>query len=306
MINIKCLCSYSTQRGLLLRFACICIVLFSCFVSAAKDDDSSGSDLVDDGDGTNSTTGERRIKLIQADPWYSTESANSYSGNYDDFWDELDCDDVLGVDESAVRPIPNQSTWTLLRGVYLGIVGPSNSTIEVQDIWLSNGFQVPVKVDQIPGKGRGVVALQDIPEGTFILKDLHTARFRSPVEYRRFLVSIHKEWACDVMGLWAYTEDYSFEDDDDDDDDDDEEEETTATLIRQRPVISVDLDDGTFINTADSTTPKNIDHLTYTATRLIQAGEELIVDYGDFEKAGSWDAAGFGSTCETIEDHEDW
>jgi hypothetical protein len=226
------------------------------------------------------------LPMTTSDPWYWDDAVNSHSGYYDEFWDELECDDVLAKDQ--VRPIHSQSTWVLLRGVYSGIVGPNNSTIDAKHLF-ENGFRVPFKVEHVPGKGRGVIALEDIPEGTFVWEGIQTARFPSPVEYRRFLMSTPYELACDILGLWAYTEEFAFKYD--------------LEGTRRGPVISVDLDEGSFVNTADATTSKNIDDSTYRATRLIKAGEELIVDYGAFEEAGSWEAAGFGSATMVLEEN---
>jgi hypothetical protein len=102
--------------------------------------------------------------------------------------------------------------------------------------------------------------------------------------------------ACDLM-IWAYVEDYSYED----------EEEYPEDFAVQPPfrgtraLIAVDLGEGSFINTKDDSTEKNIDNNSYKTNRLVKAGEELIVDYGEFEQPGGWAAAGFGSEKYDIE-----
>jgi len=151
------------------------------------------------------------------------------------------------------------------------------------------GFEIPVKVEHIPGKGRGVIALQDIPEGTFVWGSIHTARFPSPVMFRRFLASLPDDLACDVM-VWAYVEEHPpIRNDREMNDQDDDH--TTNTV----PTISVDLDAGSFMNSVSANTTTNLDPDTYRTNRLVKAGEELILDYRDFEMEGSWNAAGFGS-----------
>lgn len=230
-------------------------------------------------------------ELSQVDPWFLSESANSFTGNADDYWDELECDALFS--QGIQRPIHNASTWQFLRGVYLGVVGPHLSTIAMEDLFRHDGFAVPVKVVHIPNKGRGVIALQDIPEGTFVWDTIHTARFPSPTMYRRFLASLPQDLACDVM-LWAYVEDYA-----EDSSQDDSAKTTTTT---PRPTISVDLDAASFMNTVSAKDVTNMNPQTYQTNRLVRAGEELIVDYRDFEKEGSWNAAGFG----TQEKYDDW
>ena len=219
-----------------------------------------------------------KVDIAQSDPWYLSDQANSFTGNADDYWDEFECDDLFSG--NVQRPIHDASTWQFLRGVYLGVVGPHRSTIALEDLFRNDGFAVPVKVVHIPNKGRGVIAPHDIPEGTLVWDSIHTARFPSPTSYRRFLASLPDDLACDVM-LWAYVEDYAHE--------------TPDGSASPRPTISVDLDAGSFMNTVSVNDFTNLHPETYKANRLIKAGEELIVDYRDFEKEGSWNAAGFGT-----------
>lgn len=61
-----------------------------------------------------------------------------------------------------------------------------------------------------------------------------------------------------------------------------------------RPLITVDLDECSFMNAADATAAKNIDAVTYKTSRPIKAGEEFLIDYSDFGL--SWANVGFSST----------
>jgi hypothetical protein len=221
------------------------------------------------------------------DPWFLSKDASSHIGDWDNFWNELECDDIFSIKEA--RPIHDQSTWVLLRGIYQGIVGPNYSTLDETRMF-GNGFKVPVEVQQIPGKGRGVIALEDIPEGTVIWDSSLTARFPSPVYFRRYLAALPQELACDVL-IWAYAEDYDYEEEGDAD---------VPPFRGNRPILAVDLNEGTFVNSIDSVTKKNLDGETSTTTRRIKAGEEIIVDYADFERGGSWNAAGFGFEGEGV------
>ena len=223
----------------------------------------------------------------ESDPWLISEDVSSYSGDYDDFWEEFSCQSLF--EEGGPRPVHATSTWVLLRGVYYGIVGPKHATIEYTEVPADgNGFLVPVEVKHVPGKGRAVMAAEDIPEGTKIWDTTFTARFPSPVYFRRYLSTLPRDLACDVM-IWAYVEDYAWDDDDED------------NVI---PTLSVDLDEGTLLNTESPGTGemKNMGNDDWRATRLILKGEELLVNYKDFEKQFSWSAAGFGYENEGDED----
>ena len=223
----------------------------------------------------------------EIDPWLVSEDVSSDDGDYDDFWDELSCKTLF--EEGGPRPVHSTSTWVLLRGVYYGIVGPKYATIEYTEVPADgSGFLVPVEVKHVPGKGRAVMAAEDIPEGTKVWDNTFTARFPSPVYFRRFLSTLPRDLACDVM-IWSYVEDYAWDDDDED---------------NEQPTISVDLDEGTFLNTESpgKGEMKNVDSADGRATRLILKGEELLVNYKEFEKQFSWSAAGFGSEDEGDED----
>lgn len=253
----------------------------SVTAAAAPIDTCSGPN---DGDSllTTCTRNVNKVELSQSDPWYLTEQANSLTGNADDYWEEFDCEDLFS--SGVPRPIHDAQTWLFLRGVYLGVVGPHLSTIDAEDLFRNDGFEVPIQVVHIPNKGRGVIAVQDIPEGTLVWDSVHTARFSSPTMYRRFLASLPDDLACDVM-IWAYVEDHPPITQGD--------SATGSTALV--PTISVDLDAGSFMNTVSAKDVTNLDPETYKTNRLIRAGEELIVDYRDFEKEGSWNAAGFGT-----------
>jgi len=226
----------------------------------------------------------------ETDPWFLTNESRSESGDYDNFWNDLDCETLM--EEGGPRPIPPIATWGLLRGVYYGIVGPQQSTIDYLNLPIDgNGFLVPVTVGYVPEKGRGIFAAEDIPKGTVVWDEIFTARFPSPIYFRRFLSTIPREMACDVL-IWAYSEDYAWDGDDDDDD-----------PSNKRPTLSVDLDIGSLMNTENKETDewKNVDNENCEATRLIRKGEEILVDYKEFERKDSWRSAGFGSAHEDDE-----
>jgi hypothetical protein len=133
-------------------------------------------------------------------------------------------------------------------------------------------------VDFIEGKERGVFAKNRVKEGTIISTSYkQTANFDEGLEFRKYLASIPQPLACDVIG-WSYI----------------------WLLDKNDPEslrISVDLDEGSLKNTALNPEEKNVDIFPETnvrgglgnwkkvASRDIQAGEELLLDYtyGDFD-----------------------
>ena len=109
-----------------------------------------------------------------------------------DMWEMLICDKIF----ESERPIHSQSDWNKMRSVYQKIVTKDSSikTDSTQD-----GFQVPVKANQVPPKGRGIFAVKDISAGELIWSTTKTARFRDGPSYRKFLFNIEKGQACDVI-----------------------------------------------------------------------------------------------------------
>jgi len=265
------------MKGLASSSCSLIVIALACSVAA----DHSTQSCKSDESGSSSrrqTQVDTDFSAIppEGDPWLISEDVGSYIGDYDDFWDELSCDRLF--EEGGPRPVHATYTWVLLRGVYYGIVGPKHATIEYTEVPADGN-------KHIPGKGRAVMAAEDIPKGTKVWDTTFTARFPSPVYFRRYLSTLPRDLACDVM-IWAYVEDYAWDDDDDD---------------NVRPTLSVDLDEGTLLNTESPGTGemKNVDNEDCSATRLILKGEELLVNYKDFEKQFSWSAAGFGSEDES-------
>jgi len=253
------------------------------------------------GSGSTTSSEEELTTRMEDDPWFLTEDASSHVGDFDAFWEALQCDTVF--DQLERRPIPSRRMWVFLRGLYFGIVGPQQSTIDVsldddrtketsqnppETTTTSidgNSFLVPIKVEYVPGKGRAVIAVEDIPQGTQVCNGAWVARFLSPMYFRRFLSSLPRDLACDVM-IWSFVEDHVWEDEDDDSDED------------GRPTLSVDLDEAAFMNKASRDEGSNIENENCIASRMIFKGEELLLDYSEFEKEFSWKAAGFGSINE--------
>eukprot|EP00978_Attheya_sp_CCMP212_P024495 scaffold76972_cov61-Attheya_sp.AAC.1 len=106
------------------------------------------------------------------------------------------CEEIDGP-----RPIHNESTWAYLRGVYVGTVGLEKSTLSADRS--ASGFQVPFYVGWWPEVGRTVYAGADIQKGSVILdSELQNAKFQTGNDFRRFLVALPKDLACDVL-MWG-------------------------------------------------------------------------------------------------------
>jgi hypothetical protein len=86
--------------------------------------------------------------------------------------------------------------------------------------------------------------------------------------------------------IWAYVEDYAWDD------------KKKGNVI---PTISVDLDEAALFNSVNATKGEEKNTSYNKATRMILKGQELLVEYAEFEKAFSWTAAGFGSKQEAKE-----
>jgi len=198
-----------------------------------------------------------------------------------DMWKFLKCEEVFDDD----RPVHNESTWMLMRGAYIGAVGPDDATIVVvgQNRLFGNGFKPgTVEVRVAEDKGRGVYAIKTFEKGELVWSTQFTACFTDGMDYRKFLASIPSDLACDVFE-WAYSgKDYG---------------------------VCVDLDEGSLINHASSAgidkkyweignNKPNIGMNAETgyqhAIENINPGDELLTDYYSFAEEDAWEYLGLG------------
>lgn len=205
----------------------------------------------------------------------------------EDFWYVFQCDNVF----RSPRSIHDESTWMFLRGTYLGVVGLENSSIDT-NIY-GHGFTISHKVSEMEGKGRGVLADEEVEEGTLLYEPRFQGCFKDQYDYRRFLVTIPHDLACDVI-QWAYVT-YRNENESEDD-----------------MWLCFDLDEGSYINTGKhdfedfevmearkknnkielNNSQERKDDKLY-ATRHITKGEEILVDYSDFSIDGGEKMLGY-------------
>ena len=158
-----------------------------------------------------------------------------------------------------------------MRTAYVQVVGSEHSTIGSPALGF-NGFSQPYYVDHNE-KGRGIYANADIPKGALVWQNIRTARFSDGPSYRRFVMSLSPEVACDVLQFFSY--------------------------VTSDKIINCDLDEGSFCNSGGSS-GSNIDfdekasgkfptgaQLQLFATRDIKKGEEILCKYRSFS-AGGW------------------
>jgi hypothetical protein len=205
-------------------------------------------------------TGEEDTVADPNDPWYVTDNIDSLHGTLRDIDLYLEC---YEYQDRPVEYFNEQDIWRYIQQIYLAAVGPGKSTIP--ELY-GTGFQVKVKFDYAKGKGRGVFAAEDIPKDTIILKEIYAGFFDNAPAYRKFLLTLPPNLACDYR-QWQYI----YADDNFD-----------FTTLR----IGVDLDGAGLLNWGEDD-EVNMAYLrkgtgVSIATRDIKAGEEILVDYDEF------------------------
>lgn len=148
-------------------------------------------------------------------------------------WNYLMCEEIFASD----RPVHSAQTWNHARQVYTQIIGHGQSFIDKREDeeTISNGFRVAYDVKQVPPKGRGIFAAQDIQKGQLIWSTKKTARFSDGDSFRKFTLSLERGFACDVLNV-SYVQ----------------------RLENGELQISTDLDDGSLCNGEDEDNDANM------------------------------------------------
>ncbi|KAL3905368.1 MAG: hypothetical protein SGILL_009706 [Bacillariaceae sp.] len=126
-----------------------------------------------------------------------------------------------------------------------------------------NGLQVPYQVRDHPDHGRGLYAVDDIPQGTLVWQG-ELASFDHPRDFVAFLRYLPQDLQCDVI-LWAYPVQHS------------------------RSKVMLAMDEGSYMN--DAGKDANCGGNVPSTLRNIDVGEELVEDYStylDFEGSVVW------------------
>eukprot|EP00751_Fragilariopsis_kerguelensis_P006096 CAMPEP_0170797790 /NCGR_PEP_ID=MMETSP0733-20121128/25856_1 /TAXON_ID=186038 /ORGANISM="Fragilariopsis kerguelensis, Strain L26-C5" /LENGTH=287 /DNA_ID=CAMNT_0011148791 /DNA_START=175 /DNA_END=1038 /DNA_ORIENTATION=- len=207
------------------------------------------------------------------------------TGTIGEITEYLDC-------EWISKEVHQQQAWSTFNRVYNEKIGKEKSSIP--GTYETNGFQIPVEIKYSEDVGRGVFSIVDIKKGDLIYISTNNAQFETAQEYRNFLKGLPQNFACEII-IWAFSRMVSAE----------KEEEFIAC---------VDLDEGSFVNTAHHKNPKcNMElgtkdglleegndetvtwygcDLKFYARRDIKADEEIRADYGDFAEPHGWAAMG--------------
>jgi hypothetical protein len=116
------------------------------------------------------------------------------SFDLDSFSDALQCDAIAYEN----RPIHDASTWRQLRQTYEDVVGSERSSITLasRGIDAEGSFFAPfaaeestlLDVQEIPGKGRGLVATRDIKEGEPLWSDVYLGKLGTPTKAVDFII----------------------------------------------------------------------------------------------------------------------
>jgi hypothetical protein len=200
------------------------------------------------------------------------EESEDFDWWQEDDWDlstiysHLDCSTIF----ESERPIYSLEMWMTMRRTYHDLLRDNPGEISEQD-----GFSVAVEAKQSIDKGRSIYAAQDIQRGDHIWTGAtQMATFDSGTIYKRFLASLPKDMACDVM-IWCYIQFVDVVD-------------VVELDVRKAPRICVDLEIGSFINTVSS--PEDTIDAGYLpewkdsqqdlyALRDIKKGDEILMDY---------------------------
>ena len=176
----------------------------------------------------------------------------------------LNCSELYARQQQTVH---DQDAWKEMRRTYVRVVGADASTVGPTEMGY-NGFCRPYYVDHSEA-GRGIYAKDDVPQGSLVWHNIRTATFSEGAHFREFVMTLPREYGCDVL-QWSYVTDGK---------------------------IMCDLDEGSFCNNADDYRDANIDldetlsaqFITKAAqlfaTREIKKGEELVCNYAGFSDA---------------------
>ena len=282
---------------------------YSVIEDVSKDDKSNDDDGYDD-DGYNDID----------DGYYDRYISRPEEGEKWDVWkhggksaiyNELKCPDFNYDDndmfkDTSFENIHNAETWQTFNKIYNEVIAATNSDDNtdlqqgstIPPKFDKNGFQFPIEIKFRPVVGRGVYASTDIPKGSLLYLSTNTAVFYNGQTYRNFLKALPKKLACDVQ-IWAYVRWVSLE-----------------TAENYKHMICVDLDEGSFVNSADVVENMSLGNddgklfsdmdddtdeneaekqelwygckMKFYASRDIAAGEEILADYGDFAEVDGW------------------
>jgi len=212
----------------------------------------------------------------------------------------LDTFESQDFENTSFENIHTIETWKTFNRIYNEIIADARGDPELeQDSTIpptfgKHGFQFPIEIKFDRAVGRGVYALTDIPKGSLLYLSTNNAAFLHGQTFRNFMKALPSKLACDVV-IWSFVRWVSLESEEND-----------------RHMVCVDLDEGSFINSANNKDDYNMalgndDGIGYDegteeenrqlwfgckmkfwASRDIRAGEEIRADYSDFAEIHGW------------------
>lgn len=216
--------------------------------------------------------------------------------SYGDLWDVYNCDEQF----SSTQPARSTSSWMFMRGIYHGLMVDSTAkdiAPRPSSLLQDTGMAVPYSIRKAGEKGRGIFAEDTIPKGSMVYTARHGGhvRFRHGMDFKTFVVSVPGAMACEILQC-AAVQSLS-------------EEQPTRP---ETSVITVDLDDTCYVNSADNDDDENDDENDEEgdkkdanvgcpkgndfncidngyALRDIEAGEEILCDYETFAILEGWE-----------------
>lgn len=176
------------------------------------------------------------------------------------------------------KPIPTLEHWHLLRKQFKEFVDGNASFNDpippTEGYTLENSKRAPFYAKLSPGKGRGVFASRDIRKGELVHDGSNSdVVFPDGNSFRRFLFSLPRTMACDVME-WAWTQQFQ------------EGEDYHICLA-----INI----SSLMNTGDeeeqaNALPESSTATMFYATKDIKKDEEILTDYEIYNT--DWEAVG--------------
>eukprot|EP00534_Pseudo-nitzschia_fraudulenta_P004561 CAMPEP_0201118870 /NCGR_PEP_ID=MMETSP0850-20130426/3065_1 /ASSEMBLY_ACC=CAM_ASM_000622 /TAXON_ID=183588 /ORGANISM="Pseudo-nitzschia fraudulenta, Strain WWA7" /LENGTH=344 /DNA_ID=CAMNT_0047384339 /DNA_START=328 /DNA_END=1362 /DNA_ORIENTATION=+ len=213
---------------------------------------------------------------------------------------DYDYDNEEMFTNTSFENIHTTETWQTFNKVYNEVITATkgNEKLEqessIPSSFEKHGFQFPIEIKFQPMVGRGVYTKEKIPKGRLLYISTNNGAFYEGQVFRNFLRALPPKLACDVM-IWSFVRWVSLE-----------------TETNEKHMVCVDLDEGSFVNSADVTDEYNMAlgnnegtlyhdgtdeekeqlwwgcKMKFYASRDIEAGEEIRAEYGDFVETEGW------------------
>jgi hypothetical protein len=206
-------------------------------------------------------------------PIYTAEEYNSeYGHKVERYPLPKDC-----ATSNYPRLIHGEQTWRFLQRIFYEQTYARKSyhhrlTGRYQNLWYSGVDDQYVQARDDGGRGRGMYAIKDIPEGTkvwyFNLECVvNDGAWSTKEKMTEFLERLPHDLQCDVL-LWSYAVAPLY---------------TGSTGPKY---VECNLDEASFFNHGESSELINVVGSQNIAARDIKKGEELLMDYGSFIALG--------------------